>query len=366
MQHFRATTLAMLSAWLFSAPQSWASGNAAAWLPVQRDEPVLRAYTLSVHLSPTPVSPTPVAGASQNSGARLFVLAPSAGPVSTISPVSREPAAERTTTPSGESLLWTLTRVSEPSVIGATIRASSSPVVINDQAARSVPWPIRGWPEHTAHFLRDHATRDAEDPRVRDLVARWVGAQNRSVTPVTLAKYLAARTLTHAPNTLEPLTLRDAQGRALGIRSSGAGRFAERAGSEFDMLRFYATALRAANIPARVVVGLRDSDNAVARQHAWVEFYVYDERVRRGDWVPVDLIAQRDLDPTPPALVKPWKHFGADREGALVPLAFGSPPQTRTEGVLAPWWVEADTPARTPVASVSIERRTDDKLARAH
>ncbi|MBX3351364.1 MAG: transglutaminase domain-containing protein [Phycisphaeraceae bacterium] len=366
MQQFRATTLAILSASFFSAPHAWASGNAGAWLPVQREEPVLRTYALSVHLSPTPHAQTPAPGASQNTGARLFVLAPSADPVSTISPASREPAAERTTTPSGESLLWTLTRVSEPAVIAATIRASSSPVFFDDQAARSVPWPIRGWPEHTADFLRDLSTRDAEDPRVRDLVARWVGAQNRSVTPVMLAKYLAARTLTHAPATLEPLTLRDAQGRALGIRSGGAGRFAERSGSEFDMLRFYATALRAANIPARVVVGLRDTGDAGARQHAWVEFFLYDERVRRGDWVPVDLIAQRDLDPTPPALAKPWKHFGADREGALIPLGFGCPPQTRAEGVLAPWWVEADSPARTPVASVAVERRADDKLARAN
>lgn len=350
MQHFRATTLAMLTSALFSAH---AIGSALGGFPVRRDEPVLRTYDLRVRLTPHAQSGnTP----SRNPGARLFVLAPSAGPVATLAASRSDSGAERTTTPSGESLLWTLPRLAEPATITATIRAAGAPIEFDDHAARSVPWPIRGWPEHASESLRPDAARDSDDPKARALIERWMGAQNRSVTPVTLAKYLAARTLTHAPATLEPMTALDESGGALGIRSEGPSRFADRAGTEFDMLRFYAAALRAANIPARLVVGLLDPEGAPARKHAWVEFFVYDERVRKGEWIPVDLISQRALDPTPPSLTKPWRHFGADRDGSLVPLAYGCPPATREPGLLASWWVESDAPTRPPVAAVTVRR----------
>src|SRR5690606_11414599 len=104
----------------------------------------------------------------------------------------------------------------------------------------------------------------------------------RSVTPVVLAKYLAARTLSHARADLEPLAVAaDSDGAVLGLRTRGVDGFVRTgAGSEFDMLRAYAAALRIAGIPSRLVIGARVDAESGASLHAWVEFALYDERTR--------------------------------------------------------------------------------------
>lgn len=103
----------------------------------------------------------------------------------------------------------------------------------------------------------------------------------------------------------------------------------------------YAALLRAGGLPARVVVGaaIDEADRAlrpVVRRgnsrlealtpfdppldqqvvylhpvpRVWVEFFLFDDRTQRGQWVPVDLARQMRESSAPPPLDRPWRFFG--------------------------------------------------------
>lgn len=216
----------------------------------------------------------------------------------------------------------------------------------DDRAARSIHWPINGWPEHAGATLHAEAISDEVNPDLRRLVEGWLGAQTRAVTPAILAKYLAARAMTHARADLEPLLVLDgSEADILGVRSRGVAGFARAgAGSEFDLLRTYAAALRLAGIPARLATGLRAEPSGDASLHAWVEFFLYDERAQTGQWIAVDLLAQRRLALAPPPVADPWRFFGANT-ATLLPFFIGIPqPTSRDASILAPWRVDCEPP----------------------
>lgn len=270
------------------------------------------------------------------------------------------PDVARLVGPDGPSIVWN----EGPSTgFGArlSIADAREPALFDDRAARFIQWPIAGWPGEAASGFTTDAQADEFNPAVRRTVEGWLGAQTRTVTPVVLAKYLAARTMTHARPDLEPLRVNAGAGAAVGVRSRGAAGFAASgAGSEFDMLRVYAAALRLAGIPSRVVVGVRVEDDAEASLHAWVEFYLYDERSRDGRWAVVDLVSQRRLAHEPPPLADAWRCFGAT-DASLLPLYVGVPPaQSRDASVLTPWRVDCEPPC----VPLRVEARVVDAQAR--
>jgi hypothetical protein len=221
-----------------------------------------------------------------------------------------------------------------------------SRTTFDDRAARSVHWPINGWPENAGATLHAGAQSDEVNPDLRRLVEGWLGAQTRAVTPAVLAKYLAARAMTHARADLEPLLALDGADSAIvGLRSRGVGEFARvGSGSEFDLLRAYTAALRLAGIPARLATGLRAEATGDAALHAWVEFFLYDERAQSGQWIAVDLLAQRRLAHEPPPVADPWRYFGAN-SATLLPFFIGIPqPTSRDASILAPWRVDCEPP----------------------
>jgi hypothetical protein len=268
--------------------------------------------------------------------------------------------------PNGPSLLWT-SRAANP--VGFTTAALLAEAELarpfSDRAARNIHWPIKGWPESVARTLQPDAHADELNIDVRRLVEGWLGAQTRAVTPAVLAKYLAARTLSHARGDLEPLAvLSEPGGEVLGLRSMGVSEFARTgAGSELDMLRAYNAALRIAGIPSRLVTGVRAPASGEPALHSWVEFYLYDERARQGDWVTVDLAAQRWLDPEPPAIADAWKRFG-ENDARLLPMLIGVPPvSTKDATLLTPWRVECDPPCAPLKVTVSVSAGDEPRVA---
>lgn len=238
----------------------------------------------------------------------------------------------------------------------------------DDRAARSVHWPINGWPENAGATLHAGAQSDEINTDLRRLVEGWLGAQTRAVTPAVLAKYLAARAMTHARADLEPLLALDgADGAIVGLRSRGVAGFARAgSGSEFDLLRTYAAALRLAGIPARLATGLRAGATGDASLHAWVEFFLYDERAQSGQWIAVDLVAQRRLAHEPPPVADPWRCFGANT-ATLLPFFVGIPqPTSRDASILAPWRVDCEPPCVPLRVTARTARETpnDPKIAR--
>ncbi len=259
--------------------------------------------------------------------------------------------------PNGPSLIWT-SRATNPTgfTAAALLSNTQSPRSFNDRAARAIHWPIKGWPDQVATTLQPDAHADELNNEVRRLVEGWLGAQTRAVTPSVLAKYLAARTLSHAHPGLESMrVLAEPNGDVLGLRSTGVANFARTgAGSELDMLRVYNAALRVAGIPSRLVIGVRAGPDSQPTLHAWVEFYLYDERARHGEWITVDLIAQRWLDPEPPAIADAWKRFG-ENDARLFAMLVGVPPVSAKDStLLTPWRIECDPPCAPLRVTVSV------------
>lgn len=257
----------------------------------------------------------------------------------------------------GPSLMWNDNGAHGPGFsAGLALEDERDPAPFNDRAARSVQWPIAGWPHDIGASLHAEAHADELDTDLRALVEGWLGARTGNVTPAMLAKYLAARIMTHGGASLDPLLARE-DGGVTGFLSTGVARFAhDRAGSEFDMLRAYAAALRIAGIPARLAIGAKTT--GAPSLHAWVEFYLYDERSKDGRWVAVDLVSQRRLSTDAPPVADAWRHFGVT--AGLVPTWFGVPAATDRPDVLAPWRLECDPPC-VPVR-IAVRVRTGNAL----
>lgn len=127
----------------------------------------------------------------------------------------------------------------------------------------------------------------------------------------------------------------------------------------------YAALLRAAGIPARVVIGIELSPtelrtfpdahlpqrpqqdlivndqritNRVAQVRFWNEFFLYDEAANRGEWIPVDLFRQRLESSVAPSVDRPWRYFGNhDELDEIVPITSVYTPV----GAEMPDWIPA-------------------------
>jgi hypothetical protein len=343
---------------ILGACSSASFSDAAAPAQVRADLPSSATLTLRVAPATAGATLTTPGGTVR----LLLAMTPdSRTEVSPAQPRGRSPAPEAILLagPAGPALVWASRAANPTGFTVAALLSQTQPVhPYSDRAARNIHWPIKGWPAGVASTLHPDAHADELNNDVRRLVEGWLGAQTRAVTPAVLAKYLAARTLSHARADLEPMAvLSETDGQLVGLRSTGVAGFARNgAGSELDMLRTYNAALRIAGIPSRLVTGVRAPAGGEPSLHSWVEFYLYDERARQGEWVAVDLAAQRWLDPEPPAIADSWRRFG-ENDARLFPLLVGVPPASLKDStLLTPWSVECDPPCAPLRVTVSVSK----------
>lgn len=260
----------------------------------------------------------------------------------------------------------------QTSVTSMTLRmdiyTTSYETRIDEKRAMEIEWPEGEWSPEIASCLEAQIFVAPGDPEVKKLVERWTNGQPRKAKPYYLAKYLAGQVLEHtnlvdgwvgtAPRSwrdsvnvgvasLEGIWLREIGG----VAKSGRG-------SPMDMVNLLCSVYRAAGLPARVVIAEdheQSHKNKQATIHAWVEFYIFDERYQRGEWIPVDIIHQREFGSRAPNINQRWQHFGHSEEfDFMVPFAFHWVPPTavRSPGPAGMWgWVVS--PA-DPVVSPSI------------
>ncbi|RMH26686.1 MAG: hypothetical protein D6693_06775 [Planctomycetota bacterium] len=229
-------------------------------------------------------------------------------------------------------------------------------VRFDEARATAVPWPAGPWPALAASALTPQLFVESDDPFVRGLVDRWTGANPGGMRPVRLAKALAARVLERVRlqtdlgydwgrhGEIEGLLLK---GAAAALRSGE--------GSPFDLAAALCAAYRAAGLPARVVIGydlaaslgsqlqIRDlepacdhnartgpGDRGLPILRPWVEFFLLtDEAAGTGEWIPVDIVRQRQVSIRPRPLDRPWEFFGTNPCLVNVaPLSFHFHPPT--------------------------------------
>ncbi len=188
-------------------------------------------------------------------------------------------------------------------------------------------------------------------PVVTELVAQWSDRKPpTNVPPVTLAKYLAGKTLEHVQPSGDGLTSART-GLLQGFDLRGSERtLAEGRGSEHDIACAMAAVYRAAGLPCRTVIGLDLTESKGQDQglggsssekiRSWVELGLCDEKAEKITWIPVDVYRQRKSSSKAPAYTQAWKWFGNNEDtDDVLPIAFHyhPPAQVIAHGSPAFW-----------------------------
>lgn len=188
---------------------------------------------------------------------------------------------------------------------------------INEVEAAKIPWP-REWPKEVADGLQSQMFIESDDPIFAQTVKRWTNGKLRMVPP-----YLAAKDLVrYCVNELQVAgdgIRRGQHGVVHGLKVTGAKKSAllERGGPN-DLVCVCVAILRAANIPARPVIGVYENDRNEEEFIVWAEFYL-----PHAGWVPFDPnemrgngIRQRDVR-------QPWPGFGTMKDlNERIPLSY--------------------------------------------
>lgn len=238
----------------------------------------------------------------------------------------------------------------------------------DERRAMELDWPA-SWPGWTQP-LRDPQTFIASDSAfVGNLLNSWTDNAPRSMKPARLAKFLAAKVIDAAQPGADPrafwpepdqpyqggypfVATRNAQFpflRGIDVQDDrifiNDPHFSPRVRQAVEtsqanaavITNLYVALLRAADIPARVIVGIVPSEAELSRIPGrdtkenrdllspvfrfWAEFYLWDEQAQRGQWIPVDIIRQRDESSRSRPLDQTWRYFGNhDELDEIVPL----------------------------------------------
>lgn len=310
---------------------------------------------------------------------------------------------------------WLVNFILNPEQIEFALRA---PVALHetrydDARAAKIDWPTQ-WPEWVRPALGPTPYIPSDHPFVREVLDQWTDSRPRSMPPAVLAKHLAKRIvdsvqpvdtgiatwpygarwrgqisdpcdpiLSAASTRTEP---RGSQPRPYALRFADRRAAFQLRGFDVDDRRLFRTQdcfvprirepvetgranpavtanlyvalLRAAGIPARVLIGIElrpeelstvpDADlrrspqqdlivndvrftNRVARVRFWTEFFLYDEAADRGEWIPVDLFRQRLESSRAPDIDRPWRYFGNhDELDEIVPVTSAYTPADAT------------------------------------
>lgn len=233
---------------------------------------------------------------------------------------------------------WHATDIDTPIItLHVEIPVTSYDTRIDEDRAFQVPWPPGGytWDPELAANLQPQLFVRPDHPSIQRLLNQWTNGKPRKVSPYYLAKYLAGKVVEYYKpdgRTLEATgrgaTAIDVSAILIsGFRVDGSVHAAETGkGSPLDAANLLTALYRAAGIPARVVIAYdvqRSIDNSSLSVRAWTEFYLYDPRNDRGDWIPVDIQLQRQFSNRAPPIKQRWQFFGHNEQfKATTPLAY--------------------------------------------
>ena len=207
---------------------------------------------------------------------------------------------------------------------------------LDEARAREVPWPTGRPPADVAALLTPEPLIESDAPAIVALVREWTGGRARSVAPIDAAKDLTGRVVER----FMPVTLGyefNSKGRAEGLSVRGAAAVVdEERANPFDITLFHVAVLRAAGLPARLVIGLDAIETRRRRfptLRAWTELLLYDERDDTREWIPIDVVAQRLFSSRAPPITQRWQHFGhSETLDDLIPIGHSLMPPVSTAG----------------------------------
>lgn len=227
-------------------------------------------------------------------------------------------------------------------IFNVTFPVATSNTLFDEKAAQTIPWP-KGYPPAAqstfrpmqfVDWVKTEAERPATDKIMSQLVERFLDKRKpQSMSPLDCAKLLTGGVLEHMQVTGAGVNYNTNQ-TLEGFLLQGAAETANsRRGNEHDANCLLVGVLRAAGIPARLVVGLDLTDSkgslnpALNRGRAtlrsWAEFCLVDPDTQREIWVPIDIKGLRKTSSRMQPLERKWKYFGEHEDlEYMVPLAF--------------------------------------------
>lgn len=262
----------------------------------------------------------------------------------------------------------------------------------DDALAEKIAWPKKGYFGVAASALKPQmfveyngyddaaANAAAADTTVADFLKNEVlgGRDPKSIPPARLAKAITGVVMEKIQPSGDGLLFnRNGSFRGFDLYSA-AETIRARRGSEHEITCVLAAVLKAAEIPARTVIGWDVSDSkgqnsfsakaGRGKYRSWVEFCLQDDVMRKTIWIPVDVVRIRRASSRAKPIDQPWKYFGSSDELAyIVPIAFQFHPPTTVVAQTPAMWGWLTTPESQPhVASLLFtafrtERRGDTK-----
>lgn len=196
---------------------------------------------------------------------------------------------------------------------------------INDAMAAEVDWPTE-WPEEVRDGLRPQRFIESSDPIFTETVQEVSEGNLRQVPPYYAAKDLVRFVLQNV-QVEEGGEFRGHLNVLTGMNINGAKSAATTGrATPHDLVCACVAMLRAANIPARPVVGMqrRQGPRVVHEFVSWAEFFLPG-----AGWVPFDPMAMRGKG-LHRHVSEPWPEFGTLSDlNTRIPLAYGfTPPGT--------------------------------------
>ncbi|MCP3902170.1 MAG: transglutaminase domain-containing protein [Planctomycetes bacterium] len=211
-------------------------------------------------------------------------------------------------------------------------RMQSFSARIDDVRAAEIAWP-REWPDEVADGLTPQMYIESSDPGFTEIVERVSQGQLRLVPPYLAAKDLVRHCVENigvSGDGLDRGRMKILHGMELvGARETAkAGR-----GGPHDLVCICVAVLRAANIPARPVIGvMKHEKRGDKRLVSWAEFYLPG-----AGWVPFDPVEMKGKGLRHRDVRKPWPEFGTMKDlNKRIPMAYHYMPPRAVEAPQAP------------------------------
>ncbi len=198
---------------------------------------------------------------------------------------------------------------------------------ISDGDAAKIPWP-KEWPKEVQDGLQPQLYIESDDPIFKQTVERVSEGKLRLVPPYLAAKDLIRYVINNVQVSGDGVDL-GGVGQIRGIELFGAKATATSGmGTPHDLVCVCVAMLRAANIPARPVVGVQERAKDGKNEFVtWAEFYLPD-----CGWIPFDPYVMRGKGIKTMNVNKPWPEFGTmDDLNERVPLAYHFMPAATVE-----------------------------------
>ncbi len=219
---------------------------------------------------------------------------------------------------------------------------------IDEQAAARLTWP-QVWPAEVGDGLRPSHFIESDEPIFANSIQRLTNGNLHLAPPYLAAKEVVRYTISRFQVSGNG-TDRDLGEVIRGLNVKGAlASWQNGLGTEHDLALTCVAMLRAAEIPARVVVGVTEEIKAGGRERnefvSWCEFYLDG-----AGWIPFDPNEMRGQAIGNRNLRDPWPDFGTlDELNERIPLAYSFIPPVQVE---APWkycvWGWNPTPGGDP------------------